>query len=198
MDFLCNKGNAFLPNRYATIYYEVGKKLTVEIEEQMILATLFRYSKRSINKVFLTGYLCLSPNTITKYIQSLLINRHITIQKGEYLIATHVRELLQQFQENCVGRYLKIYHEHRLQLGLTVSEFALLYLYYSFSKNNAGAAWSRRKGYTDILNKTERWYYNTKKKFKEKGLIEDLGGHVVKLTPNALAHFNKLSINHRS
>lgn len=179
------------PKRYTIIYFNLCDGWELSYEEYLIIDTMVFYSRKNVFNYgikFLMEYLQLSRNTITSYLDRLTQSGYIERENKSYRI--HL-SLLEDFQDKSGENFVRIYHAHRHELGISILEYALLSYFYSQSRRSgichAHFSFTHKK-----IGISERMYYFTKRKFKNKGIIEPLGGYRVKLSKTIRDWFDKI------
>lgn len=181
------------PKRFTIIYLDLCNAWELTYEEYLILNTMSYFSKKNAYSYginFLVEYLELSRNTIVSHVHKLIQNGFIEKNnKKGYDIHFSVLEELQQEHNN--SKYVKVYHVHRKQLGLSILEYTLLYYFYSQSRRD-GICRSHFSYTHNVIGISERMYYVAKKKFKLHNLIEHWDGYKVKLSKPTCDWFSNI------
>jgi len=181
-------------NRYTIVYYEVMEDFQISIPEYLILNEMARQAKANDYKKGLkhlkdiTG---MSRNTIYKYIERLITKEHIEKEKTTYHLHYDVKERFIPIGSQ--PKYLIIFHDVRKLYSLSITESALLYLFYSFSRSSFlnGGTNAPCRVYIQILEITERAYYDMKKKIINLNLINCDGGNYVSVSPHIIELFDQ-------
>lgn len=169
---------------YTLIYYSALEKMNYQYRDFVVLDTLIRKGKKNEfekSKAFIYKYLHLAPNTVHESINVLHKLNFISEISNKSISLNH--ELIEQFKEETEsgGGYVKVYHKHRKELGLSIREYSLLYAFYSLSKK-FGFTTAKVKSYEKWLGIKEREFHRIKNKFLQKGLILPHSKNNVKLS----------------
>lgn len=157
--------------KYTLIYYEWLQKMNYQYTDYVILDTLIRKSKKNEfnkSKAFLHQRLYLARNTINSILRKLKKQGLIEEERPKQIILNYMA--VEDFQEMKKGKYIKIYHKHRKELGLSLKEYSLLYAFYSLSTRQKHAS-AKVKRYEEWLGIKEREYHRIKKKLENAGYI---------------------------
>jgi hypothetical protein len=121
-------------------------------------------------KAYLYKYLYLAPNTVYNGIKVLEKQNFISEISDKRISLNY--EIVEQFKEEVEsgGGFIKIYHKHRKELGLSLREYSLLYAFYSLSLKS-GFTTAKVKRYEEWLGIKERDYHRIKDKLLDKGYI---------------------------
>lgn len=159
---------------YTLTYYSALEKLDYQFREYVIFDTLIRKSKMNDfekPKAYLYQYLFLAPNTVYNGIKVLEKQNFISEISDKRICLNY--EIVEQFKEEVEsggGGYIKIYHKHRKELGLSLKEYSLLYAFYSLSQNY-GHTTAKVKRFEEWLGIKERDYHRIKEKLLGKQYI---------------------------
>jgi predicted transcriptional regulator len=168
---------------YTILYNEVKRKYNLTNREYLIIKEMFRNSVRNtyakgIN--FLSKKFNISTNTIKKYIKSLSEKDFIWDKSDKnYFLNPSISEMLKPIGDS---KWIKIFNEHRLELKLSIEQYSMLYLFYSFSKNRkTKEAYSGYKQYERLFDKSESVFYRVINKLKSSKYITKTRENYIKL-----------------
>lgn len=176
---------------YTIIYYEIVNETKMSFKEYIVLETILISSKKHEYKkgiVFLEKKFNYTRNTVRSLIDK-LYNKGFVIEKNgtDYILNQDLKEHLKPLN-NSYG--IKIYHKHRIELGLNLNEYAILYLFYSYSKKwETKETYSGYEEFKNKIDKKESQFYRAKNRLIELGLIRPTRKDYITLTESIFNWF---------
>jgi DNA-binding transcriptional regulator YhcF (GntR family) len=169
---------------YTIVYFDVMKDLQIDFREYIVLQTILHFSKKNqYNKgiLKLSNHLKVSRNTVYKALNELLKKGHIFSFEPNSKTINLKHDVRERFEMK--GKiYVKIYHNHRKELKLSLRQYVLLYMVYSLSKNRKSRiAIAGTKKYCEYINFSESHFATSKSKLIKAKLLEPLKTHFLKL-----------------
>ena len=177
---------------YTIVYFDVMKDLQIDFREYVVLQTMLHFSKRNeYNKgiLKLSNHLKISRNTVYKALNKLFLKGHISSFEPNSKTINLNSDVRERFEVK--GKiYVKIYHNHRKALKLSLKQYVLLYMVYSLSKNRKSRiAIAGRKKYCEYINFSESHFATSKSHFVKAKLLEPLETHFLKLNEDIFNWF---------
>ncbi|MDB5226448.1 MAG: hypothetical protein JWN78_641 [Bacteroidota bacterium] len=176
---------------YTMVYFDIWNDFDITLNDYIVLDAIRFFCKHNTLTVPITGIadnVKLSRTTIYESLDNLLGKELITRDNDckEYYLNPDIEHKWGKKER----KYIVIYHKDRKEKKLSVAEYGIFYLLYSFSLTN-GYARGSANTYTKLLHLKERHYFNTKKKLKALNLIWQDKKNIIVLSKSAKQFFKE-------
>lgn len=176
---------------YTVVYLDIKKDLQIDFTEYLVLQAMLNFSNKNVYSKGvskLSTYLKISRNTTYKCLNTLFQKGHITnddLNSKIYYLKYDIRERF----ESSDNLYVKIYHEHRKELKLSIKQYVFLYMIYSLSKKVGKSAIAGKKMYCKNINFSESHFATSKSLLIKYKLLEPQGNLSLKLSEEIFEWF---------